>query len=55
MLKNAKNLCQATPIFKLRAITMNQAIETKILIRATDLIAVSMFAIDKPLKISTTG
>ena len=55
MLKNAKNLCQAIPIFKLRAITMNQAIETKILINAIDLIAVSTFAGDKPLKLSTTG
>jgi hypothetical protein len=50
MLKNAKNLCQAIPIFKLRAIIMNQAIETRIFTNATDLIVVSKSGVERPLK-----
>ena len=49
-MKNAKNLCQAIPIFKLRARTINQAIETIIFTNATDLIAVSKVALDDYLQ-----
>jgi hypothetical protein len=37
-------------MFKLRAMTMNQAIETRIFTNATDLIAVSRSGVERPLK-----
>ena len=55
MLKKAKKRCQAIPMVRLLAMTINQAIEVIILIAATITIAFSIAAVLQLLKKTTAG